>query len=137
MEPRDMPRATALTAQLGYPASVDEVAARFARVSRSERDALLVAERSAHGIDGWVHLHEARTLESDPHVEVWGLVVDEHARRLGVGRALMEEAERWARRRGLTTLRLRSNVIRRDAHAFYERLGYRIVKTQHAFEKRL
>jgi hypothetical protein len=30
---------------------------------------------------------------------------------------------------------LRSNVIRKAAHAFHEKLGYKRIKTQHAFLK--
>jgi hypothetical protein len=32
---------------------------------------------------------------------------------------------------------LRSNVIREKAHAFYEKLGYRLIKTQKCFRKGL
>ena len=34
-------------------------------------------------------------------------------------------------------VRVRSNVVRDRAHAFYEREGYRKVKVQQVFEKRV
>jgi GNAT superfamily N-acetyltransferase len=49
--------------------------------------------------------------------------------------ALTAAAEKRAAASGCTTIRLRSNVIRGDAHRFYERLGYERLKTQYAFRK--
>jgi GNAT superfamily N-acetyltransferase len=72
---------------------------------------------------------------ADPQTEIGGLVVDESYRRRGVGRLLMEQAERWAREKGCGAICLRSNVVRKDAHAFYERIGYSNVKTSRVFHK--
>ena len=49
----------------------------------------------------------------------------------------MEKAEAWARKQGCGSVRLHSNVLRARAHAFYERLGYRLTKLQKAFRKEL
>ncbi len=76
-------------------------------------------------------------MESGAAVEIRGLVVDESRRGAGLGRGLMEHAEEWARGRGVRVIRLRSNVVRGGAHAFYARLGYSLVKTQHIFSKKL
>ena len=65
------------------------------------------------------------------------LVVREGRRGNGIGEQLMRYAEQWAAQRGAACVRLRSNVIRADAHRFYQRLGYRVVKTQLSFEKLL
>jgi GNAT superfamily N-acetyltransferase len=50
---------------------------------------------------------------------------------------LLARAERWAREKGCRAIGLRSNVIRDRAHAFYERHGYKHVKTQKSFRKDL
>lgn len=86
---------------------------------------------------GWVHVEERRLIESEPRAEINGLVVDETCRSRGVGRVLLEHAEQWARERGFRSVVLRSNVIRGRAHAFYERLGYQVFKTQKVFRKPL
>ena len=39
--------------------------------------------------------------------------------------------------RGLNAIAVRSNALRLKAHAFYEHLGYQVVKTQKAFLKHL
>ena len=49
----------------------------------------------------------------------------------GVGEALMHEAEAWAASRGLPATSLYTSIKRDRAHAFYERLGYRIKGTSH------
>ena len=74
---------------------------------------------------------------TEARVEVAGLVVDEKCRGRGIGRALMGRAESWAREHGCAMVSLRSNVIRSEAHAFYQGLGYSLVKTQHAFRRKL
>lgn len=134
MELQDIPAVTALCAQLGYPATEADVERRFRRVAALPEDALLVAV-TGESVVGWIHLHVWHGVESGPDVELGGLVVDERHRGRGIGRLLMAEAERWGRERGCTRVRFRSNVIRTEAHAFYQRLGYRIGKTQYAFEK--
>ncbi|MEL7084425.1 MAG: GNAT family N-acetyltransferase [Cyanobacteria bacterium J06597_1] len=45
-------------------------------------------------------------------------------RRRGIGRSLMEEALRLSREARCYKLMLSSNLLRVDAHLFYERLGY-------------
>jgi hypothetical protein len=48
---------------------------------------------------------------------------------------LVAEVEAWAARRGLTEMSVRSNVARTESHPFYERQGYRRVKTQQVYRK--
>ncbi len=153
MEASDVERVAELCGQLGYPSTPAQVAARFERLRRRD-EALLVAvlgsgmstclspsAPSAPGdgeeVVGWVHVGELLTLESDPAAEVFGLVVDAAHRGRGVGRLLMEAAEAWAARQGYAEMRLRSNVVRKDAHEFYGRLGYEVSKTQANFRKRV
>lgn len=88
-------------------------------------------------ICGWIHVRRVDSLESDAHAEIWGLVVDDRDRSQGIGRGLLETAERWAADHGLQTVRVRSNIVRERAHAFYARAGYTMVKQQSVFEKHL
>jgi ribosomal protein S18 acetylase RimI-like enzyme len=55
------------------------------------------------------------------------LGVREHARRRGVGRALMTAAEAWVRDRGARDLELTVYEANREAIAFYEALGYQLL----------
>ena len=60
-----------------------------------------------------------------PRAYVNVLVVAEEAEGRGVGRALMDHAERWARGRGCLEVCLDVFADNAGAVAFYERLGYR------------
>lgn len=124
-----------LSAQLGYPSSPQEVQRRLGHIEGGSNHAAYVAVGAGGQIIGWVHVHASHLLESDPEAEIGGLVVDEARRGSGAGKLLMQRAEQWARERGLGSVYLRSNIIRKDAHEFYKSLGYSVVKTQYAFRK--
>ena len=130
----DVPAIAALCGQLGYPTTDLDVSSRWRQIASQPRDRVVVAV-SGGQVVGWVHLHVWVGLESGPDVEIGGLVVDERHRGAGIGRVLMKEAEEWARQQNCRRVRLRSNVVRTAAHLFYQRIGYRIFKTQYAFEK--
>jgi GNAT superfamily N-acetyltransferase len=135
-----------LSVQLGYVSSRREVERRLAPLLVQPEHTVLVAEvgdsivpaaPASPKIVAWIHAFVKRTVESDPAVEIGGLVVDEAWRRLRVGRLLMEHAERWARTVACTTVTVRSSMTRRAAHAFYQSLGYTMVKRQKVFRKTL
>jgi GNAT superfamily N-acetyltransferase len=132
---RDAERISALCLQLGYTASQEEVEQRLHRIQQEDEHAVYVARTSGEYVVGWVHVLIYHLLESPAEAEVGGLVVDENCRRWGAGRLLMGRAEEWAREKGCWAIHLRSNVIRKGAHGFYEALGYHNYKTQLAFRK--
>ncbi len=128
---------TDLCGQLGYPSTAAAVEERLRQVLPREDHALYVAELTGGPVAGWVYVFGHPLVESDARAEVAGLVVDAAQRGSGIGRLLMRQAEGWAREKGYRTVSLRSNVIRVQAHAFYESLGYTSPKTQKAFRKNL
>lgn len=136
-EARDVSRLVELAAQLGYAATTDEVARRRTELADDPHDAAFVACDANGRVIGWLHVQRARALLFDPYAEIVALVVDEHVRSQGVGAQLLAHAEMWARARGFTVVRLRSRTTRERAHAFYQRHGYAITKTQAALEKTL
>jgi GNAT superfamily N-acetyltransferase len=128
-------RIAALSGQLGYPSAPEEIRRRLEPLLRDPLHAVYVAENANGGIAGWIHVFLYQSVESDFRAEVGGLVVDEALRRRGAGRLLLERAEKWARDQGCRRVSLRSNVLREEAHRFYEGLGYRRIKSQHTFQK--
>ena len=125
-----------LSGQLGYSSTKEETARRLLEVNGQSEHAVYIAEADGAPV-GWIHVFIEHSLLADTSAEVAGLVIDENHRSRGVGRMLMDQAERWARQHGCGSVRLRSNVVRFRAHAFYERLGYAVIKTQKAFRKSL
>jgi GNAT superfamily N-acetyltransferase len=124
-----------LSGQLGYPAKPAVMTERLGRVLQRDDHVVFVAEISE--VVGWTHAGEHEILEVGPLCEIWGLVVADGQRGKSIGRRLVEAVEDWARRRGLTEVSVRSNVIRPESHPFYERIGFARYKTQHAYRKRL
>lgn len=135
----DVAEIATLLGQLGYPVTQEKIEDRVERLlARPMVHKVMVAAAAAGGkLLGVVHATRREVLESDDHVEISGLVVDASARGSGIGKALVLVAERWARDIGVDTLRVRSNVIRTEAHVFYQRLGFQVVKQQLAFAKPL
>lgn len=128
----DAMRLTALMSQLGY-----EVAAPVLRERLERRDDLrevLVAE-SDGSVVGWIGIRVETTFVEGFGADLEGLVVDESVRSRGIGKLLLEAAESWARERGCSEMRVRSNVLRERAHSFYERQGYSTIKAQFNFPK--
>lgn len=137
-EPADAEALAHLTGQLGYPVSAEEAAGRLRQLqTHPEWQAALVAVLPEGQVVGWVQVYRVIFLGGAPFTEIGGLVVDERQRRQGIGRALVQAAEDWARQHGTNDVSVRSNILREGAHAFYRRLGYRLIKTQHTFHKEL
>jgi GNAT superfamily N-acetyltransferase len=126
-----------LSEQLGYPVAVAAVAARLARLADRE-DQVVFAALDEHGrVAGWIHGAAQDLVEAERRCEILGLVVDQRQRRAGLGRRLVVEVESWAAERGLGEMSVRSNLARAESHAFYQALGYRRVKTQQVYRKRI
>ena len=128
---------SALCDQLGYPASSEQVAKRIKAIQRLDDHTLLVAHGSNSTLIGWVHIYLCPLVVADLEAEIGGLIVDEGYRGQGVGKLLMRYAEIWSSEKGCQALRLRSNIIRKNAHVFYEQIGYGKTKTQWVFRKEL
>jgi GNAT superfamily N-acetyltransferase len=126
-----------LSGQFGYPATGEAIGRRLAAIIDDPDATVLVAQARDGAVVGWVHVRTLQLLQRDACAEICGLVVEEAWRYRGIGGQLMAAAEDWARRQGMSLLRLRSNVVRNDAHAFYRRLGYAGSKTSVLFTKTL
>ena len=133
----DAARIAELSGQLGYPATPRKMAARLKSALREKNGACFVAETKEQGVVGWIHVSVTPLLEVERRAEVNGLVVDEKVRSLGAGWRLLKAAEEWARKRRCMGMSVRSNVLRKRAHGFYERHGYEPYKTQKAFRKEI
>ena len=92
--------------------------------SQGPQSTVLVAE----GVDGtrlgFISLSVGKDVIGADRGHVADLAVTADARRMGVGSALMNAGEAWARDRGLPTLSLDVWSTNDRALAFYRRLGY-------------
>jgi ribosomal protein S18 acetylase RimI-like enzyme len=130
----DAPAVAGLATELGYPTDAEQARARLAWLLGRGEDAVLVAEADG-AVVGWIHVREARALESEPLAEIAGLVVTAPRRGRGFGKALVQAGLAWAAERGLATVRVRSNVVRADTHRWYQAAGFEPIKTQRVFSR--
>jgi len=132
----DLEALLGLVEALGAPVARETLARRLALLLAMPAHAVLVAEVDGEVL-GCVHVQEFHALASEPAALVVALVVAGRARRRGLGRGLLAEAEAWGRARGLASLRVRTRAERGDAQVFYRARGYEVRKHQVQFEKPL
>jgi GNAT superfamily N-acetyltransferase len=135
-QPEDAESIATLCHQLGYPTSPEAVKQRCQSMQANDQHIVYVALVN-EAVVGWVHGHVCDLVITPPQILILGLVVDEHHRGCGIGRLLMQHIEQWAEEKACDTILVRSNVIRTDAHLFYQHVGYENIKQSKVFAKRL
>ncbi|MEO8562641.1 MAG: GNAT family N-acetyltransferase [bacterium] len=101
----------------------------FASQLRGTTESILLAELDGAvvGILRCVETNGSPLLEPDRYGYVSSVYVRPESRRRGVLRALLDEAERWCRARGLNQMRLH-NVAGSAAEHAWDAMGFRIVE---------
>jgi GNAT superfamily N-acetyltransferase len=124
-----------LCLQLGNQIRVEQVEERLKKINR-EKDSVIFLYEMDNLICGWVHVFGKCIIQME-YAEIGGLVVDTEYRGKGVGKKLMQKAEEWAKDKGFSEVRLRSGGHRKEAHQFYEGIGYENIKWQEVFRLKL
>jgi GNAT superfamily N-acetyltransferase len=114
-----------LMGQLGYPTTPQDMTLRLeAILARPDHyTTVAVVEGCVVGLAGswWGPFFE----KNGRYGRVIVMVVDEHHRGRGIGTALLRDAEQWLASAGAPWVVITSANRREQAHAFYERHGYR------------
>jgi GNAT superfamily N-acetyltransferase len=119
----DAERIAGLFTDEGYPSGPTDILERLERFS-SPHSRVIVADNGGEVL-GFVAVHALPRFEhSDRILRIMALVVDAGVRERGVGRLLMEEAERLGREVGAAFAEVTPGHHRPDARRFYEDLGY-------------
>ena len=122
--PDDAEALARLCTQLGYPADARDMPQRLERL-RGDPHARAVVAVDSGTVVGLATMHLRDVINhAAPIAQLTLLVVDERARGKGIGRALVESAEGWARERGARRMTVTTALDRAGAHAFYECVGY-------------
>jgi aminoglycoside 6'-N-acetyltransferase I len=93
----------------------------------SDVDQVFVAERLDGGLCGFLEAairSRANGCDSTPVGYIEGWYVDEDARQQGVGRALIEAAEEWARSKGCRQMASDAELWNEVSHLAHGALGY-------------
>jgi GNAT superfamily N-acetyltransferase len=130
---QDAEAINALSRQLGYTMPFEKTLANIRSVLGAKGHDAFVAIFE-NKIIGWIGVAEALQIESAPFCEIRGVIVDEQYRKHGIGKLLIEKVKQWSKENGNKTLRLRCNTIRKEAHLFYQHLGFNEIKEQKVFE---
>jgi GNAT superfamily N-acetyltransferase len=138
MRSSDLPRVLEMNKQFGYDSTLIELQNRFRKIDTNPTHALFAARDENGTALGYVHIHhDPESLLENERAILHALVVHEEARRKKIGAQLLGKAEDWAKSQKLTSIRLRSNLKREDAHRFYRAHGYETKKTSYTFIKTL
>ena len=132
--PDDARQLNPLLADVGFPAPASQIEDRLALLT-TPNDHVFVAvdDREVAGV-ATLHLTPALHRPA-PVGRITLLVVAEHRRGIGTGRALVAACERETIAAGGSIVEVISNLRYSDAHDFYRRLGYEL--TSHKFKKTL
>src|SRR5215472_2589585 len=117
-----------------YEALAAEIVAQFIKTYDPKRERCWIAEKDGERI-GAVFVAKA----SDEIAQLRLLHVEPEARGLGIGRRLVEECVRFARRAGYQKMTLWTQSILHAARHIYKQVGFQVVREEkhHSFGKDL
>jgi len=133
-KPGDSKQLRALIEYLGHSIAEKAVRKNLAALAKL-RESPLVATLDKKVV-GLIGVHKMVTVHRDaPVARIPVLVVAKDAQGNGIGRMLVEEAEKMLKKAGCKLVEVTSNDRRADAHAFYRHMGYE--RTSIRFMKKL
>lgn len=119
---------------LGYDYDFEKQKAKIQAVLNDSTQVIFVAETN-NKVVGYIHLVNYDVIYADNFKNCLGLAVDNDYKRNGIGSALLNQAEIWAKENGAAGIRLCSGVEREKAHQFYQSQGYEVTKIQKNIKK--
>ena len=122
---------------LEYDSTLEKVVAQIDKFNQPDSGhfCFVYEDDQTGNILGYVEAEAYESIYSDPGLNVLGLAVFPSAQGCGIGRQLMERIEALAQTHNYAFIRLSSASHRKEAHAFYERIGYEGNRTQKRFLK--
>lgn len=115
--------------ELGYQTSTEQVKEKLTSLLKSDQDRIFVAVADGRVV-GFIHTASYDTLYFPPLKNLLGLAVAAAYRHRGIGSALLDAVEAWAKETGASGVRLNSGSTRLVAHQFYRKHGYGSEKQQ-------
>lgn len=134
---QDAEQIAILCDQLNYSATKTQIEQRLIQIQNNNSHIVYVATVANDYVIGWVHAQIYDLLVMPKQAMILGLVVEKDYRNHGIGRFLMQQIEQWASLLGCDGVRLNSNIKRKEAHLFYEKIGYKNLKQSVTFTKKL
>jgi len=121
-----------LFTELGHPATEVEIRERWS-AWEANGNVSFVIDGANGDLIATAILHQTVVLHRPkPIGRISALIVDARYRGTGIGRALVDAAERLFADAGCGMVEITSNMRRADAHAFYQHLGYELTSARFA-----
>ncbi|QIR35960.1 GNAT family N-acetyltransferase [Tolypothrix sp. PCC 7910] len=134
---KDAERIAILCEQLEYSTTLQQIEQRLVKIQDNKSHVIYVATLANDYVVGWAHAHTCDLIIIPTQALLFGLVVDKDYRHGGIGSKLMHYIEEWAGLVGCEGIILRSNIKRKEAHIFYEKIGYTNTKQSMTFYKKI
>jgi len=125
-----------LSEQWGHPSTKEKMQRCLQEIGNNIDHVIYVLQEEGY-IIGWVHGIYSLRIESDPFVEIGGLVIDKEHRKLGLGKSLVDKIVEWSLSKNCGQIRVRCNVIREEANIFYKKIGFSEIKQQNVYDLKL
>lgn len=123
-ELNDAASLASLMTQLGYKTTEAEMVARLKQILPDKRFKTLVAVADGRVCGMIGTMARASYEHNDLSGGIMGLVVSNDMRRHGIGRNLIGAAEKDFAERKIKRIAVNTRLTRKEAHLFYESLGY-------------
>jgi len=125
VEAKDGEALANLMTQLGYETRASEMQMRMETILADKHYATFVAV-SGRKVCGMIGTFACYTYEhNNPSARILALVVSDEMRGRGVGHALIAAAEKDLAQKNIRRVAVNTHFERKEAHEFYEKLGYK------------
>lgn len=121
--------------EMGYDYPQDKMIQQIKKILNKDTDKIFVA-LIKDTVVGYIHVHDYDLIYNDHMKNILGIAVKKEYRKQGIGKALLHQAENWAKETNAKGIRQVSGETRTGAHAFYRCCGYKFVKNQCNFIKK-
>ena len=109
--------------EMGYDYQIELQKEKIRWLINSPKDKIYVAVIE-NKVVGYIHANDYDTIYAPSMKNIMGIAVSDNWKRHGIGRALLNSVEDWAKQTGAKGIRLVSGSSRTGAHAFYRSCGY-------------
>lgn len=121
--------------EMGYDYPQDKMMKQIDKILHKDTDKIFVAIIN-NKVVGYIHVHDYDLMYNDHLKNILGIAVSGEYRHQGIGKALLHQAEIWAKETNAKGIRLVSGETRTGAHELYKHCGYQFVKNQCNFIKK-
>ena len=124
--------------ELGHKTTVALLRQRIEELSGNDNYYIMVfVDAQTQRVLGFIQAEKYNLLYGENGWNIIALAVESTAQRRGIGKQLLLSLDQHANELGYTFIRLNSNIVRTEAHEFYQHLGYCCDKSQKRFIKHI